>query len=156
MDSKTTECAFCDILAGILEASVIYEDKKIIAIVPLISVYPESGVIFPKTHIDHYTDLPKDLALHIMDIGFELGKKIMSTCQPDRIGMLVHGYGVPHAHLNVFPQNHPHDITSRKFATVDNGEINFGYDHLDLPSRRQMNQIAELFKLGPTISPTKK
>lgn len=136
-------CPFCQIVNGEIEASVIHEDDLVLAIVPLHAPYPESAVVFPKQHIDHFTDLPEDLASHVMNVGFNIGKKIMSAYSPGRIGMGVHGYGVPHAHFNVFPQNHPFDVVFRKMAYIKEGEVRFGFKNLPVPSREQMNEIAQ-------------
>lgn len=141
-----TNCPFCDIIKGKLEASVIYEDALVLAIVPLHAPYPESAVIFPKEHIDHFTDLPKELAAHVMSVGFDIGKKVMAEYSPGRVGMGVHGYGVAHAHFNIFPQNHPFDVVFRKMAYVKDNEIKFGFRNLPVPSREQMNDIAQRLK----------
>lgn len=140
------DCPFCEIIKGHLEASIIYEDDLVLAIVPFHAPYPEAALVFPKEHIDHFTDLPKALAMHVMDIGFDLGKKIVSEYGPDRIGMGVHGYGVAHAHFNVFPQNHAHDVVFGKMAYIKDGEIRFGFRNLPVPSREHMNEIARALK----------
>lgn len=140
-------CPFCQIINGQLEASVIYEDELVLAIVPLHAPYPESALVFPKEHIDHFTDLAEDLAAHVMSIGFKLGKQIMHSYKPGRIGMGVHGYGVAHAHFNVFPQNHPQDVVFRKMAYIKDDEVRFGFKNLPVPSRAQMNAIAETLKI---------
>ncbi|KZX61063.1 HIT family hydrolase [Alcanivorax sp. HI0033] len=142
-----SHCPFCQIIEGNLEASVIYEDDVCLAIVPLHAPYPESAVVFPKEHIDHFTDLPKDLANHVMGVGFEIGQKIMSMYSPGRVGMGVHGYGVAHAHFNVFPQNHPYDVVFRKMAYVKEGEVRFGFKNLPVPSREKMDEIAATLKI---------
>ncbi|TNC80610.1 MAG: HIT family protein [Oleiphilus sp.] len=142
-----SHCPFCEIIRGNLEASVIYEDHLVLAIVPLHAPYPESALIFPKEHIDHFTDLPKDLATHVMRVGFDLGKKIMQVYQPDRIGMGVHGYGVGHAHFNVFPQRHGMDVVFGKMAYVKDGEVKFGFRNLPVPSREKMDEVARKLRL---------
>ena len=136
-------CAFCQIIKGNLEASVIHEDDLVLAIVPLHAPYPESALVFPKEHIDHFTDLPKELAAHVMSVAFDVSKKIMSVYSPARMGMGVHGYGVAHAHFNVFPQNHPNDVVFRKMAYIKDDEIRFGFRNLPVPSRERMNEIAQ-------------
>lgn len=142
-----SHCPFCQIIEGNLEASVIYEDDVCLAIVPLHAPYPESAVVFPKEHIDHFTDLPKDLANHVMGVGFDIGQKIMSMYSPGRVGMGVHGYGVAHAHFNVFPQNHPYDVVFRKMAYVKEDEVRFGFKNLPVPSREKMDEIAATLKI---------
>lgn len=139
-------CPFCEIIKGNLESSIIHEDDRVLAIVPLHAPYPESALVFPREHIDHFTDLPKELAAHVMGVGFELGRRIMSVYQPDRIGMGVHGYGVAHAHFNVFPQNHPQDVVFRKMAYVKDGEVRFGFRNLQPPSRERMDEIAKALR----------
>lgn len=139
-------CPFCEILKGNLEASVIYEDELVMAIVPLHAPYPESAVVFPREHIDHFTDLPKGLAAHVMSVGFDLGKRIMQEYGPDRIGMAVHGYGVAHAHFNVYPQNHADDVVFKKMAYIEEGEIRLGFKNLTVPSRAKMNEIARTLR----------
>lgn len=139
-------CPFCQIIQGNLEASVIYEDDIVLAIVPLQAPYPESAVVFPKEHVDHFTDLPKELAAHVMSVGFDIGKKIMSEYSPGRIGMGVHGYGVAHAHFNIFPQNHPQDVVFRKMAYVKDGEVKFGFKNMPAPSREKMDEIAQTLR----------
>jgi histidine triad (HIT) family protein len=141
-------CPFCQIIKGDLEASIIHEDDLVMAVVPLHAPYPESAVVFPKEHIDHFTDLPTELAAHVMSVGFDIAKKIMGTYSPGRMGMGVHGYGVAHAHFNVFPQNHPFDVVFRKMAYVKEGEVKFGFDKLPIPSREQMDEIAQSLKSG--------
>lgn len=141
-----TACSFCQIVKGGLDASVIYEDDLVMAIVPMHAPYPESALVFPKEHVDHFTDLPKDLAMHVMRVGFDLGKKIMREYSPDRIGMGVHGYGIAHAHFNVFPQNHPQDIVFKKMAYIRDGEVKFGFKNLPVPSRKKMDEIANSLK----------
>lgn len=138
-----TSCPFCEIINGNAEASVIYEDELVMAIVPLHAPYPESAEVFPKQHIDHFTELPKSLATHVMNVGFDIGQKIMREYTPGRIGMGVHGYGVTHAHFNVFPQNHPFDVVFRKMAYVKEGEVKFAFKNLPIPSRDAMDAIAE-------------
>lgn len=139
-----SNCPFCQIVEGKADASVIFEDEQVLAIVPLHAPYPESALIFPKIHVDHFTDLPEELAEHVMRIGFRLGKKIMRHYKPDRIGMGVHGYGVTHAHFNVFPQNHSLEVVFSKMAYIKNGEIKYGFNNLPIPSRDKMDEVARV------------
>lgn len=139
-------CPFCQIISGQAEASVIHEDDLVQAIVPLHAPYPESAVVFPKEHIDHFTDLPEELAAHVMQVGFKISQKIMREYSPGRMGMGVHGYGVAHAHFNVFPQNHPFDVVFRKMAYIKDNEVRFGFKNLPVPPRKKMDEIARRLK----------
>lgn len=139
-------CPFCQIANGKAEASVIHEDDRVLAIVPLHAPYPESAVVFPKEHVDHFTDLPEELARHVMRVGLRISQRIMQIYQPGRMGMGVHGYGVAHAHFNVFPQHHPFDVVFRKMAYIKDGEVRFGFRNLPVPSRAKMDDIAQALR----------
>jgi len=140
-------CVFCKSYAGLELTSTIHRDEFSMAIVPFHSPYPESAVVFPKQHIDHFTDLDDDLASHLMLIANHIGRRIKQASNCERVGMVIHGYGVAHAHINVFPQNHPHDITSRKFAYIENGNIEYGFKHVAKLDREKMDDIARKLKI---------
>ena len=57
---------------------------------------------------------------------------------------LLHGYGVPHAHLIVVPQHGPDDITSGRLAYLEGGQIKFGVGHLNEPPREELDRLARL------------
>jgi len=135
-------CPFCLIGQKKAEFSKVYEDSKVIAIIPLKPIYPGACVIFPKVHIDHFTDLPDDLAAHLMIVAQKISRKVMSVYQPARMGMVVHGFGVPHAHLNLLPQHGPFDITSQRLTYLKDGEIHFGEEMLKDYSRTEMDELA--------------
>lgn len=99
--------------------------------------------VIPKKHINHFTDIPDDLAGKIMVAGQRIGRRILDCYKPERIGYVVHGYGVPHAHLIVVPQNDPNDITSRKFITIQGGCPHFSDEHLPLIPREDLDRMAK-------------
>lgn len=140
-------CPFCAIIRRESPASIVHEDDQVIAIVPLHSVYAESCIVIPRIHIDHFCELPDELTSHIVLIAQKISRRMKEVYRPERIGMLVHGYGVAHAHLNIFPQNHPHDATSRKFAYLKEGKVCFGLDNIEVPTREKMDEIAANLQL---------
>lgn len=107
-------------------------------------------MVIPKVHIDHFTEVPDDLAAHMMKIAQKLGRSILATLNPRplRIGYVVHGFGVAHAHLVIVPQHDEHDITSLKFFKVAGGKIVPAQDSLPPPPpRAELDRVAELIKI---------
>lgn len=98
-----TSCPFCDIVHGTGPVSLVYEDDLTMAFIPLQPIYPGACIVIPKVHIDHFTDLPDELAVRIMVVSQRIGRKIMEVYQPLKVGMVVHGFGVRHAHMNLIP-----------------------------------------------------
>jgi histidine triad (HIT) family protein len=129
----TGDCVFCQIAAGAAPASVVYEDAVAMCFMTLRPTRAGECLIVPKTHVDEFVDVPPALLGHLMEIARRVGLAMRAEYEPDRIGMIIHGYGVPHTHLILLPQHDPHDITSGRFAVSDS-PIQFRHDVvLELP-----------------------
>lgn len=137
-----SSCVFCRIIAGESPASVIWQDEAVMALMTLRGVNRGECMVIPKEHIDHFTSIPDPVAAKILLVAQRIGRRILGLYRPQRIGYVVHGYGVPHAHLIVVPQNDPNDITSRKFVRVVDGEIEFTDQHLPLIPREELDEMA--------------
>ena len=135
-------CVFCRIVAGDSPASIIWQDKEVMAFMNLRAVNKGECMVIPKVHIDHFADIPDPLAAKILLVAQRIGRQIMQVYNPERIGYVVHGYGVPHAHFLIVPQNDPNDITSRKFMRVVDGEIEFAEQLLPLIPREELDSMA--------------
>ena len=142
-----TACPFCDIVKGTGAVSLVYEDDLTMAFIPLHPIYPGACIVIPKQHIDHFTDLPDELAVRVMIVSQRIGRKIMEIYQPLKVGMVVHGFGVRHAHLNLIPQYDPLVITYKHLAYIENGEVKFDEKHLPSPTRKELDELAEILRL---------
>jgi histidine triad (HIT) family protein len=143
---QMTSCIFCKIVAGEVESSKVYEDEEIVALMDIQPVRQGQVLVIPKQHIDHFSDLPDALALKIYRKTHSLLKAVREVVRPERMGLVVHGYGVPHAHVIIVPQHHEDDITSARMADIENGRVIFTTRKLPLVPRDELDQIAELIK----------
>lgn len=143
-----SHCPFCDIINGTGPVSLVYEDDATLAFIPLQPIYPGACIIIPKVHIDHFTDLPDDLAAQVMMVSQRIGRKIMQVYQPLKVGMVVHGFGVRHAHLNLIPQHDPLDITYKHLAYIEDGVVKFDEKQLSKPTRAELDALAETLRLS--------
>jgi len=140
-------CPFCEITAQKAPVSTVFEDEAVMAFIPLHPVYPGACLVIPKAHIDHFTDIPDPLAAQVMVVAQQVGRKIMEVYQPLRIGMLVHGFTVPHAHLHLIPQYGPLDIMHKHYAYCDQGQVKFGDKDIPTPTRQDLDQLAATLKI---------
>ena len=141
-----TSCVFCKIVAGQLESSKVYEDDEILAFMDIQPVQQGQVLVIPKQHIDHFSDIPDALALRIYMKTHALMKAMRKVVRPDRMGLVVHGYGVPHAHVIIVPQHQEDDITSGRMADIENGRIIFTIKKLPVVPREELAQMAQLIK----------
>ncbi len=145
---QNLKCVFCDIVSEQEPASIIYEDEKVVAFMDLRPVRAGQCMVIPKQHIDHFTDIADDLSAHIMTVGQKIGRTMRETLnpQPLRIGYVVHGFGVSHAHLVIVPQHTEEDITSIECLDVKDGAIIPAYDKLSVPTRDTLDKTASMLK----------
>ncbi|MCH8294745.1 HIT family protein [Candidatus Poribacteria bacterium] len=136
-------CIFCQIVRGEKPASIIYQDDLIMAFMLIRPIHPGEFMIIPKEHIDEFCDIPDDLACHIIIHAQRLSRNLRKKLNPKRVGLVVHGFGVAHAHLIVVPQHDEMDIVSGRHLYLEDGEIKFGVSHLPSPSREELNRMAE-------------
>jgi histidine triad (HIT) family protein len=141
-------CVFCRIVAGREPASVIHADERVMAFMDIRPVRPGTCVVIPREHVDHFTDVDDDTAAHIMRLAQRIGRRMREVFRPLRVGMVVHGFGVPHAHLILVPQHHTDDITSAQAACVRDGRVVFDVREIPLVSRAELDEHARLLAGG--------
>lgn len=110
-------CVFCGIVAGNEIVSLVHQDDLSLGFLSLHQVRPGEIALVPREHIDHFTDVPDDVAAHLMRVAQRLGRVLRRNLKPERVGYVVHGYGVPHAHLMIVPLHEDTDITSAVLPT---------------------------------------
>jgi histidine triad (HIT) family protein len=142
------KCIFCDIVAGRAPASFVYRDEQTAAFMTLQPTAPGECLIIPTEHIDHFTDIPDPLAAHIMSIAQRLGRRMSEVFSLQRVGYLVHGYGVAHAHFIIVPQQGPHHLTSDRFARIEDGRIVFDMSQVPVASRATLDSHARMLSLS--------
>ena len=75
-------------------------------------------LVVPIAEVDHWIDLPQADAAHLMAVGHAIGRAQQRAFSPDRIGVIVAGFEVPHTHLHVLPINSIADLDFRNAASV--------------------------------------
>ena len=138
------DCIFCRIIDRTAPGSIIYEDDLVTAFMDIHPVRPGQCMVVPNHHVDHFTDVDDETARHIMSIAMRIGRRMREVFAPERVGMVVHGYGVAHAHLVIVPQHDPDDITSGRMAEVEGEKVVFRHSRLRPAERGDLDQQAEL------------
>ncbi|MEP6763341.1 MAG: HIT family protein [Gemmatimonadaceae bacterium] len=135
-------CIFCEILGGRSPVSLIYDDETVAAFMGIRPSAPGECLVIPKAHIDHFTDVPDDVSAHIMIVAQHIGRAMRTMFAPERVGFLVHGYGVAHAHLVIVPQRGTYHITSDRFARIEQDRIVFDMKNIPFADRAELDAQA--------------
>jgi histidine triad (HIT) family protein len=135
-------CIFCEIVAGRAPASFVYRDDRVSAFMTLQPTAAGECVVIPNAHVDHFSDIADSLAAHLVIVSQHLGRRMRQVFPLERVGYLVHGYGVAHAHLIIVPQQGPHHLTSERFARVEGGRVVFDMSRVPMADRSTLDSLA--------------
>jgi histidine triad (HIT) family protein len=107
---------FSRIIAGELPGTFVWKDARAVAFLSIAPMMPGHTLVVPRDEVDHWIDLDPALASHLFAVAQQIGLAQDLEWKPRRIGLLIVGEEVPHAHLHVVPINHPEELT---FAHAD-------------------------------------
>jgi histidine triad (HIT) family protein len=101
------ECVFCNIVAGKVPASILYQDEQVIAFRDINPQAPAHLLVIPKEHIPSLAELGagrKELIAHLIYVAKELAKREGVAEKGYRLVMNCGREGgqvVPHLHLHL-------------------------------------------------------
>lgn len=94
---------FTQIIKGELPGHFIWRDEKAVAIMTIAPIKPGHCLVIPVQEVDHWDDVPADLAAHLMRVAQKVAKGLKAVYSPKRVGVMVAGLEVPHTHLHLIP-----------------------------------------------------
>ncbi len=94
---------FTKIIRGELPAHVVWRDDRAIVFLSINPLRPGHALVVPVEEIDHWLDLDEDLRNHLMGVAHAIGRAIERVYSPEKVGLMLAGLEVPHAHIHVVP-----------------------------------------------------
>ena len=107
---------FTKIIRGELPARFVWKDERAVAFLTINPVKPGHTLVVTREEIDHWIDLPPDLAQHVMAVCHGVGRAIQRAFAPRRVGQAIVGIEVPHVHVHLIPLDAIGDLN---FANAD-------------------------------------
>ena len=114
---------FSKIVAGDITAERLAEDDRFLAFLDVRPIRPGHSLVIPKQEIDHFFDLPDDLLADLMVFAKPVANAIRTVTGAARVGCVVVGVEVPHAHLHLVPVDGAHDIDFRRATPAEPEEL---------------------------------
>jgi histidine triad (HIT) family protein len=103
-------CLFCDIVAGVSPASVVYRDATCMALMDLFPVTPGHLLVVPISHATYLADLPAATGAAMFRAAQRLGQALReSGLKADGVTLILAdgeaaGQEIFHSHLHVVPR----------------------------------------------------
>lgn len=115
---------FTKIIDGELPGRFVYRDDVAVAFLTIAPICPGHTLVVPRLEVDHWIDLPDEVAAHCAVVARRVGTAQMAAFDAERIALVIAGLEVPHTHLHVLPIQTESDIDFRKAdPDVDPAEL---------------------------------
>jgi histidine triad (HIT) family protein len=94
---------FTKIINGEISAHKIYEDDKVIAFLTIHPLCDGHTLVVPKKQIDQIWDLESNDYKYLWGITQMIALHLRDIMKVERIGVVIKGFEVPHAHIHLIP-----------------------------------------------------
>ncbi len=94
---------FTKLITGELPCYKIYEDELIFSFLALDQVNLGHTLVIPKNEVNHWFDVPEKEYTRLNLVSQKIAKAIKIATDCPRVGTIMAGFEVPHAHLHLIP-----------------------------------------------------
>jgi len=101
---------------GELPARFVWKDDRCVAFLSHRPLRPGHTLVVPRLEVDHWVDLEPELLGHVMGVSHRIGRALQHGFHPLKVGMIIAGLEVPHAHIHLVPF---HTMEQLNFSQVD-------------------------------------
>lgn len=114
---------FTKIINGEIPSHKVLEDHRFFAFMDIRPISRGHVLVVPKVETDHFFDLSTELLSQILVFAKPIADALESIIDCERVGIMVAGLEVPHAHLHLIPFNSGSDLTFDRAAPADPADL---------------------------------
>jgi diadenosine tetraphosphate (Ap4A) HIT family hydrolase len=115
---------FTRIIQGEIPGTFVWRDEECVAFMSINPLAHGHTLVVPIAEIDHWVDAPPGLAAHLFEVTHRVAQAQREAFTPERVGVIIAGYEVPHAHIHVVPTSSMAQLDfSNAQANVDRAEL---------------------------------
>lgn len=103
-------CIFCDIINDKISDYKVWEDNLFIAILDINPAKEGHLLLIPKKHVEDIVDLDDKIYEKLFLAAKRLSNPLKVITNAKRIGFVVVGFSVPHAHLHLVPLHKENEL----------------------------------------------
>ncbi|HXG33289.1 MAG TPA: HIT family protein [Bryobacteraceae bacterium] len=102
-------CRFCQILQGMLDARVVFEDAVCVAFLDHRPLFPGHTLLIPRRHFQTLGDLPEELVAPLFGSAKLLARAVELAMGAEGTFVAINNrvsQSVPHLHVHIVPRRH--------------------------------------------------
>ena len=100
-----TPSIFTRIINGEIPCHKVYEDDRVMAFLTISPVADGHTLVVPKKQVDQLWDLGDDEYGYLWEVSRKIALHLRAVLAVERVGVVVKGFEVPHAHIHLIPVN---------------------------------------------------
>jgi histidine triad (HIT) family protein len=115
---------FSRIIAGEIPGTFVHRDDHCVAFMSINPMAHGHVLVVPVQEVDHWIDMPADLSAHVFGVSHRIALAQQAAFGCERVGMIIAGYEVPHAHVHLIPTTSMGQLSFANAAThVDRDDL---------------------------------
>lgn len=111
-NTPPTDCIFCNIASGQIPCHEVYEDDSTFAFLDINPIREGHTLVIPKQHVDFIHHLNQTTYQAVMATTQKIMIALENSLSPTRVGVIIEGFDIDHAHVKIAPLNSPTDIST--------------------------------------------
>ena len=114
---------FSKIISGEIPCYKIWEDEKTFAFLDIHPIQPGMTIVIPKKEIDNLFDLDNEDYQAVLATTKKLAPAIQKAMDAPRVGLVVEGFEIPHAHIKMIPIAKGSDLNQENAKDASQEEL---------------------------------
>ena len=116
---------FTRIINGEIPGTFVHRDELCVAFMSINPLARGHALVVPIEEVDHWIDASPELSAHLFEVSHRIGvAQRIAFPESERIGLIIAGYEVPHAHIHVIPTSSMHELSfANAAASVDRDDM---------------------------------
>jgi histidine triad (HIT) family protein len=115
---------FTRIIDGDIPGTFVWRDERCVAFLSINPMAHGHTLVVPIEEVDHWVDAAPDLTAHLFAVTRAIGLAQQAAFSPARVGVIIAGYEVPHAHIHVVPTDTMDQLSFANAATsIDRDDL---------------------------------
>ena len=128
---------FSRIIAGQIPGTFVWRDDRCVAFMSINPMAHGHTLVVPIAEVDHWVDGDPDLVAHLFSVTRIIGVAQKRAFGCERVGVILAGYEVPHAHIHVIPTNDMRELSfANAAATIDRESLEKAAEAIRIELRR--------------------
>lgn len=114
---------FNKLMSGEIPCHKLHENDRFFSFLDVRPIAPGHALVIPKKEVDYIFDLEDELLREILLFARPVARAIKSAVPCKKIGIMVAGLEVPHAHVHLVPINGVNELSFANARPADQKEL---------------------------------